>query len=134
MGIDSVKHVKDLLPLLTNVLAEPLGPAYPSLLVVAAKALRFVILNAWPRVPFWEGEILKGVTVCWVRVLEDTENKADNENKKALEEVKDELEVCVEMVRVVMKSEGSAERFQADVKKLASMDEKLESLFEKTHI
>ena len=134
LGIDSVKHVKDLLPLLTNILTEPLGPAYPSLLVVAAKALQFVILNAWPRVQFWEGEILKGVTVCWVRVLEDMENEADNENKKALEEVKDELKVCVEMVRVVMKSEGSGERFQVDVKKLASTDEKLESLFEKTHI
>jgi tRNA nucleotidyltransferase/poly(A) polymerase len=134
MGIDSVKHVKDLLPLLANVLAEPLGPTYPNLLLVATKALQFVILNAWPRISFWEGEILKGVTVCWVRVLEDMENRADNENKRVLGEVMDELKVCVEMVRAVMDSEGKAESFQADVKKLVSTDEKLEFLFEKTHI
>lgn len=133
MGIDSVKHVKDLLPLLANVLAEPLGPAYPRLLAVAAKALQFVILNAWPRVSFWEGEILRGVTICWVRILEDIEHESDNENKKMLEEVKDELKVCIEMVKAVMDSDGNSERFQADVKKLTAVDEKLESLFEKAH-
>jgi len=95
--------------------------------------LQFVILNAWPRVSFWEGEILRGVTICWVRILEDIEHESDNENKKMLEEVKDELKVCIEMVKAVMDSDGNSERFQADVKKLTAADEKLESLFEKAH-
>jgi hypothetical protein len=73
MGITSVKHLKDLIPIISTVLTDPFGASKPSLLLAGLRCLQSLILNAWPRVRE-EGsriEIVRGLVVCWRMVCED---------------------------------------------------------------
>ncbi|MCJ1477733.1 hypothetical protein MMC13_006406 [Lambiella insularis] len=71
MGIMSVRRLKDILPLITGVLSAPFSPAHPPLLLAAALALQCLILNAWPRMSYYRGEVLKGLTLSWCMLNED---------------------------------------------------------------
>jgi hypothetical protein len=73
MGITSVKHLKDLIPIISTVLTDPFASSKPSLLLAGLRCLQSLILNAWPRVRE-EGsriEIVRGLVVCWRMVCED---------------------------------------------------------------
>lgn len=127
MQISSVKHLKHILPLLSNVLAEPLGPAYPPLLRAAAKAVQAVQLNAWPRIAVHRGEVLRGVTVCWIRVCE--QGQRGGEEAVELEAVKQELRTCVEMLAAVLKEDQDAD-LQKEAAMLVEADERLSGLLD----
>ena len=68
LGIESVKHLKALLPMLSRYLTDPLGPVSPPLLLSAAKAMQSLILSSWPRISFHRFEILRALAICWVHV------------------------------------------------------------------
>jgi tRNA nucleotidyltransferase (CCA-adding enzyme) len=126
MGIDSVKHLKDTIPLLSNILAEPLGAAYPPMLLTAAKTMQAVILNGWPRVVRWRGEALRGVTVCWVRVAEE-----DVQDVAELDGVKRELKDCVGMLKAAVHHEGAGEvDWDGETRELVGAHERLKELFD----
>ncbi|KAI9848098.1 MAG: hypothetical protein M1837_001200 [Sclerophora amabilis] len=76
MSTSTVRHLKDLIPLLTEVLTNPFGTACPAMLGAAADALKEVLLNAWMRVSRWRGEVIAGLIGCWIGILED-ENEQD---------------------------------------------------------
>jgi len=126
MGIDSVKHFKDLIPLLVAVLIDPLGPACPDLLLAATKAMQAVVVNGWPRIGFWRGETLKGLTVCWLYVAEEGE---ENEEFAVL---KKELRIVAQMLKAVLEREEGVE-WDVEVRKLIDADLRLEGLFEIGH-
>jgi tRNA nucleotidyltransferase (CCA-adding enzyme) len=126
MGIDSVKHLKDIIPLLSNILAEPLGAAYPPMLLTAANAIQAVILNGWPRVSRWRFEVLKGVTVCWIRIAEE-----DGADEGDLKGVKRELKDSVEMLKAAVQHEVDGEvDWDSEVKELVGADARLKQLFD----
>jgi hypothetical protein len=127
LGIDAVKHLKDLIPLLSNILSDPLAATYPTLLSPAAGAMQAVIENAWPRIPEWRGEILKGVCVCWVRMVEEGGDIAMAE----LEEIKGALREVVDMLAEVLRADGKGEVWETEVEKLVDADERLAALFAK---
>ncbi|ESZ95200.1 hypothetical protein SBOR_4431 [Sclerotinia borealis F-4128] len=53
MGIWGVKHLKDILPIITNILMNPFLPrASPSLIIETLNTLREIILVLWPRISF----------------------------------------------------------------------------------
>jgi tRNA nucleotidyltransferase (CCA-adding enzyme) len=101
LKVASVKHLKELLPLHSKILSEPLGPAYPPLLVAAANSLQTIILNAWPRIARHRGEVLNGVCVCWVRLAEEPDERA-----LELAEVKIQLRTVVEILVAVLRNEN----------------------------
>jgi len=41
------------------------------LLKASAVTLQAIILNDWPRIAYYRGEILKGITACWCTIQED---------------------------------------------------------------
>ena len=47
-------------------------------------AIRTVIANDWPRMNYYKGEILKGITVCWCRTIEDSESRDLQEFRRLL--------------------------------------------------
>jgi hypothetical protein len=49
MGIHGVKHLKDVIPILSAALSDPFAPMNPDLLLLATNALKSTILNCWPR-------------------------------------------------------------------------------------
>lgn len=105
LGIDSVVHLKDLVPMLSNILADPFAPASPELVSTALKAYKAVISNAWPRIWFWRGEILRGVCTLWLRILEeecmstDTAEQDFEEKppKRQIAPRKEQVELAVEL-------------------------------------
>lgn len=124
MGIDSVKHLQSLVPLLSNILAEPLGLAYSPLMVTAAKGLQCIIQNAWPRIKVHRGEVAKGVCFAWIRCCEEKE-------KDGTEEIKKEIKEVAQMLDAVLKADEEVrELWEAEKKELVEIDERLRQLFE----
>ncbi|KAF2083294.1 hypothetical protein K490DRAFT_52041 [Saccharata proteae CBS 121410] len=115
LGIESVKHLSSLIPLLSNVLSEPLGSLHPPLLAGAARALQEVMLNAWPRVGDWRGEVLKGVCVCWVGL-----------RGEGVAEVEKELRM---VVQVLERATGEEVGLREEMEALLRADERLKELF-----
>ncbi|KAK3684389.1 CCA tRNA nucleotidyltransferase, mitochondrial [Vermiconidia calcicola] len=70
LGIESVKHLKYVLPMLTETLSHPLADAQTATLLSATKAMQAVILNGWPRMGVHRGEVLKGLTLCWIKLAD----------------------------------------------------------------
>ncbi|MCJ1439364.1 hypothetical protein MMC27_008756 [Xylographa pallens] len=97
MGIMSVKHLKDLLPLISDVLSAPFGPAHPPLMLAATVALQAIILNDWPRVGRYQAEILKGLVLCWYTMNEDACESYEVDNVKIA--VQQDIRLLRESVR-----------------------------------
>lgn len=71
MGIETVKHLRDLVPLLSTILQEPFALSHVSVLLATLHALQSILLNAWPRIPRHRGTILMGLCLLWARCLEE---------------------------------------------------------------
>lgn len=119
LGVPFVKHLKQTLPMLSRILSEPLGSAYPPLLLAAAKTLQTVILNSWPRMTFHRNEVLRGTTVCWLRLQE--------EGKGKYTELEGELKTVIEMLAATI--EGEVE-WRAEFQRLEDADERLKDLLD----
>lgn len=90
---------KNILPLLSANLAAPFATAYAPLLQASVKALEAAILNDWPRISHHRGEILKGLTICWCRILEqETESKE-------LNMVQESIKRMIQLLTAVMKTD-----------------------------
>ncbi|CAD6583397.1 MAG: hypothetical protein ASARMPREDX12_005298 [Alectoria sarmentosa] len=96
LGIESVKHLKHILPLLTGILDTPFATAYPPLLQASVKALQTIIVADWPLITRHRGEILKGMTVCWCRIGDE---KAQSQE---LKEVRESLGKAVQLLTCVV--------------------------------
>ena len=117
LGIESVKHLQSLLPILTETLSHPLAEAQVETLVNATRALQAVILNGWPRIAEYRGEVLKGLTFAWVNVhsLEGAEVKI----------LRKEITEAVKMLRYAVAEKVD---FDADCQKLTEADPRVLSL------
>jgi tRNA nucleotidyltransferase (CCA-adding enzyme) len=124
MGIDSVKHLQSLVPLLSGILAEPLGLAYSPLMVAAAKGLQSVMLNAWPRISVHRGDVVRGVSFAWMRCAEEG-------GKEGVEKVQKEVKEVVGMLDAVMRADASVrDTWEDERKELVEADGRLGSLFQ----
>lgn len=120
LGIESIKHLPYLLSMLSSILTNPFGTAYPPLLLQATQALQALVLNAWPRMGVHVGDVLKCVCVPYLRVAEE------GAGVEALGNVRTELKRVVEMLRAAVKGQCD---FEAEVSKLVEADARLEELF-----
>lgn len=116
MGIDAVRHIKYILPLLTEVLGHPLGKASLLMLQQATEALQALIINCWPRMVEYRGEVLKGLTLCWLGVEKDP----------AAEHLKTTMKETVVLLGEAIKGQHD---LQEDCKVLIEADGRLRGLF-----
>jgi hypothetical protein len=116
LGIDSVKHLQHLLPMLSESLIQAAKTKQRDLLASTLRALQAVIFNAWPRMFEHRVEVMKGLTVGWL-VLE--------EGGAGLDDVK---ELMVETVRVLHAAMGKKEVFVDECKGLTEADGRLAGL------
>ncbi|KAL9030954.1 MAG: hypothetical protein Q9196_000975 [Gyalolechia fulgens] len=119
MGIYCVKHLKDLLPLISATLIAPFATAYPPLLGTALQTLRAIVVNGWPRVAFHRGEILEGLVMCWCRIEDEEEPTSELVGIK--ERIEDVLRAVVQLLRY---DEHATEELQA----ISHYDARLETL------
>ncbi|CAK1358398.1 unnamed protein product [Cercospora beticola] len=118
LGIDSVKHPKFLIPTLSEALSSSTGTATIPMLLSATDALQAVIRNAWPRMAGYRGEVLKGVTLCWIKVMGGTGDE--------LEQLRIKLKETVKLLGAAVKRECD---FEAEKRLLLKADARLEGLF-----
>lgn len=117
LGIESVKHLKHLLPMLADILSNPFGQAYPPTLLAGTKAIQCLVLNGWPRMIVNRGEVLRGITRCWIQVHEiESEDIA---------EIRKELIIAVRMLGDAVMADCD---FQAELRELVKADPRLEGL------
>ncbi|KAL8799824.1 MAG: hypothetical protein Q9182_005619 [Xanthomendoza sp. 2 TL-2023] len=120
MGIHSVKHLKDILPIITGTLTSPFATAAPTLLMATLGCLKAVIVNGWPRVRAHRGEMLEGLVTCWIRIADEDEIGED------LCRVKAEV---AEVWRAVVEILKGDEEVEAEMRMLRECDNRLETLF-----
>jgi hypothetical protein len=118
LGIHSVKHLKDILPILSAILEDPFTAA--ALLRTSIKTLEATILNAWPRIsePVHRMTILKSLVLCWNNV---TKSEVSEDVTAAL------TKVANLFVKVVEKNDEAG--IKGDIAKLVQADPRLEKLF-----
>ncbi|KAI9821707.1 MAG: CCA tRNA nucleotidyltransferase, mitochondrial [Pycnora praestabilis] len=121
MGISSVKHLKDILPMLSDILAAPFGTTYTPLLIAAARTLQTIILTDWPRIANHRGEILRGLTICWCK-LEEEDSPLDE-----LETVKFVIKDAARILKAAVADEVDID---ADFQALMTADKRLEHLLQ----
>lgn len=100
-GIDSVRHLKDVVPLLSGILCDPFGLSHPPLLLAATLAFQSVVVNGWARMHVWKGAIIKGPCLLWIRIVEE-----ERDEDATFEEVQSELKKTMVMLNAaLMRSE-----------------------------
>lgn len=122
LGIETVRFLKDLVPISVAILVDPLGAKFPPLLLASVKVMQGVVTNAWPRVGFWSNDVLKGGCGCWLRVLEEGEGED-------LDEIREELKVLVDLIGKVVEGEEGCD-WDGQVRGLIEVDDRLGELFE----
>jgi len=118
LGIEAVKHIQYILPLLTEVLSHPLGKGSLLMLQRAVEGMQALIRNCWPRMGHYRGEVLKGVTICWLSVEKDGDDAA--------EELRVALRETVQLLREALKEECD---LRAECEVLIQADGRLGGLF-----
>ncbi|GAW21640.1 hypothetical protein ANO14919_111630 [Xylariales sp. No.14919] len=99
MGILSVKYLKDIVPMISEILMDPFGTKYPPILLSATHLLQAVLQTCWPRMPHYCNEIIKIAMLCWLNI-EDEEPFPPNKPTKA--ELKLQLTKAIEMLSAIM--------------------------------
>lgn len=134
MGINCVKHLKDILPILTQAMTDPFAASRPEGLVEAVKCLESVILNAWPRMGLQDGghgmEVVRMLVVCWGIVTEGLEeNVVTKERVTLLEEVERGLRVAGALLMKAMEAMDPSMDVKVELKPLLTADASLEEVF-----
>ncbi|KAI5273566.1 poly A polymerase C-terminal region-like protein [Aureobasidium subglaciale] len=118
LGLDSIKHLPFILPMLSSILTNPFITASPPLLLSSVKAVQAVVLNTWPRLHVHKTEILKCVTVPWIRMQEDVSGED-------FDIIKEESKIVVQMLRDAL----SSDELEKDIEELVKVDKRLEGMF-----
>ncbi|KXT03230.1 hypothetical protein AC578_4807 [Pseudocercospora eumusae] len=118
LGIDSVKHVKFILPMLTESLSDATGMATVPMLESSATAMQALIRNSWPRMVVYRGEVLKGVMFCWLRI----------QGMEGMDGLEGELRECVRLLKISVEQEDECD-FEKECEGFVAVDGRLRGLF-----
>ena len=135
LGIHTTKYLQDLIPILLSTLTKPFGTAYLPLLLAATESMRHLVLNGWPRIWRWRGDILDAACGCWLHLCDDEEDIHRNqggEDAAALENLKVALKELVAILKVAVAEntdqDGKHIYIDADYRQLVGGDERLRNL------
>lgn len=128
MGIWAVRHLKEILQLLADILSNPFGTTFTPLLLEAVKTLKTVVRVCWVRITPYVPEVLRGLTICWRRIAEEEEQKGV---VTGTEEVKLELREAIKVLRAAVKddTDGTGDRIAVLEEEVITADSRLAGLF-----
>ncbi|KFY43860.1 hypothetical protein V495_03711 [Pseudogymnoascus sp. VKM F-4514 (FW-929)] len=100
LHIYSIRHVKDILPLLSAVLVDPFAPSNPTLLLRGIKTIQTTILNCWPILSeeHHRVQIVKALSICWINLTEEIMNSGREDIKHGLDGLKQELQISAALL------------------------------------
>ncbi|KAK8080862.1 hypothetical protein PG997_008680 [Apiospora hydei] len=78
MGILSVKYLKDILPMVSEIMTNPFGTKHTQSLLAAIQLLQAVLRCCWPRISGHQNEIIRILTVCWLAIADEDAWASDN--------------------------------------------------------
>lgn len=100
MGIDTVKHLPHLIPLLSAILREPFALSHTEVLITTLHTLRAIMLNAWPRISGHRANVLMGLCLLWKRCMEERGKSGG----KDVTEVQSQIKETVAMLDAIMQA------------------------------
>lgn len=133
MEIWSARHLKELIPMISDVLSSPFGTTYIPLLASTVGALKSILRTCWIRISPWVAEVLRGVCACWNRIGdEEAEKGTEFKERGGVVGIKRDLREVIMMLRnAVEGDEGDAgERMKVLEGEIRNVDKRLVSLFD----
>jgi hypothetical protein len=129
MGLDTVKHLPDLVPLLSAILQEPFALSHQPLLLSALKALQSVLINAWPRLPSYRGIIMMGLCMLWMVCMEEQSNTDGQDIRHVTSQVQESV-AMLDAVMQATETDGLAEVWEKEKQDVVQASPGFEELFE----
>ncbi|ETS83339.1 hypothetical protein PFICI_05215 [Pestalotiopsis fici W106-1] len=84
MGILSVKHLKNLLPMVAEIMTEPFGTKYPPALLAANQLIQTIMRCCWPRIGCYGTEIIRILTTCYLHIEDEDSFPSGSPSKEDL--------------------------------------------------
>ncbi|KAF9694374.1 hypothetical protein EKO04_007381 [Ascochyta lentis] len=126
LGIETVKHLPSLIPLLVSILQDPFVLAHGDLCRAALAALQSLLLNTWPRVPAHRAGIVLGLCVLRQRCEEEGGEAA----VVVATQITHELKRTAGLLDVILSQSEVQEQWTEEKRELVHADEGLEGFFE----
>ncbi|KAI5286565.1 CCA tRNA nucleotidyltransferase, mitochondrial [Ascosphaera aggregata] len=89
LQLEAIPYLRDLIATIVPTLSNAFIMADPRLARSAIEALRIVILNAWPRIYHWRGDVCAGLTDAWIRLYEEYLEPGSRRSAEELERIDD---------------------------------------------
>lgn len=126
LGIHTTKYLQEIIPVLYTTLSNPFGTVHPPLLFAAISATKAVIFNGHPRIWRWRGEILGGLTACWLHLVEEKEKQTQTTEGKAsvteLIKLMHELQSAAFVLKHALQNPGCGVGAELDADQLAAKE------------
>ncbi|KAF7947539.1 hypothetical protein EAE96_008625 [Botrytis aclada] len=134
MRISGVKHLKEILPILVNILSNPFfSDTSLSLVLNTLKTLREVILVFWPRIITDEHRlvIMSALTLLNCHINSKGDEKSDEQKGASLKILNDLLETGKVFTAVVLQAGDEKERqsFEQELERIIEADGTLARVF-----
>ncbi|EZG06677.1 hypothetical protein H106_03815 [Trichophyton rubrum CBS 735.88] len=128
LEIEAAKYLQDIVPLLSSTLTNPFGLAYLPLLIASSQCYQSVILNCWPRLSRWRGDILAGICTCWLRLCDEKEDGVSSNDEQP--DDRGHLRSILKRLVILLKAIefDKVFDFEAELKELVDADDRLETL------
>jgi len=127
MRIDTVKHLAELVPLLSAILREPFALGHMRLLDSTLGAVQSVMVNAWPRLHNHRATMMMGLCMLWRTCLEEQKKGSSQD----VERVKTQVKEAVAMLDAVMqaKEDGLVDLWEQEKQHVVEAAPGFEDLF-----
>ncbi|KAK8128712.1 hypothetical protein PG984_009820 [Apiospora sp. TS-2023a] len=112
LGILSVKYLKDILPMISEIMTNPFGTKHTPSLLAAIQLLQAVLRCCWPRISGYQNEIIRILTVCWLNIA-DEDDWATSDNTAPTKEVLEvELTKTAAMLSSIIRNNSQEDQDQ----------------------
>ncbi|KXJ95203.1 hypothetical protein Micbo1qcDRAFT_230497 [Microdochium bolleyi] len=81
MGVLAVKHLKNMIPMLSAIISDPFATSHTPSLAAALDALSAVQATCWPRIPYYANNLIKTLMLCWISAEEAVEEREGEARK-----------------------------------------------------
>ncbi|KAK4126047.1 hypothetical protein N657DRAFT_679059 [Parathielavia appendiculata] len=131
MGVHAVKHLKDLIPMLSSIMTDPFAPVAPKMLLSAIKAMQAVLANCWPRIPvsLWQDEIINALVLCWLNVAEHDHADTDKHHARIEQELLTSSKALAAVLKTASREGEQATNLSSHVAPLVTKEPRLGKLF-----
>jgi tRNA nucleotidyltransferase (CCA-adding enzyme) len=127
LGIETVKHLPSLVPLVTGVMQDPFVLAHKGLALAVVKVLQALVQNCWPRMAAHRGAVVLGLCVLRGRVVEEMSGTGGEEE---LSEIQAEVKDTAELLDAVLSQSEVKAEWEREKEALVQADEGLRGFFE----